>query len=313
MFSRSLYRTASAQTRNTLQAPIRTTRKTTTSVRCASLFTASIGLGACPKRRRKQSNEESGEDAYFINTTSGSKVWAGVFDGVGGWADMGVDPSIFSAGLAKHCDSACDAVGSTTAVEVLVAGYHAVQKDANIKLGSSTACVASLDLNRGELQVANLGDSGYLIVDTAGTVVFASKPQTYFFNAPYQLAKMPASIRQPGSLENRPEDADFRTHQLKTNEIVILATDGFFDNVFSKDAAKVVVEQLHSGNNQTQIVESIAHQLTELAKKNGRGRVNGPFAEEAKAHRLRYDGGKEDDICVIVIGLEGNLKETSKL
>lgn len=92
---------------------------------------------------------------------------------------MGVDPSIFSAGLAKHCDEASETTPDATPVEILVAGYNAVQRDFDIKLGSSTACVASVDLNQGELRVANLGDSGYIIVDSIGNLVHASKAQTY--------------------------------------------------------------------------------------------------------------------------------------
>lgn len=144
----------------------------------ASLFTAAIGIGACPKRRQKQSNAESGEDAYFIESGS-AKIWAGVFDGVGGWADQGVDPAVFSAGLARHCKAASVKNSTLSPVDVLAAGYEAVQKDVAIQLGSSTACVASLNLDTAELKVANLGDSGYLIVDSRGKIIYASVPQTY--------------------------------------------------------------------------------------------------------------------------------------
>lgn len=286
---------------------------TRAALRSASLFTASIGLGTCPKRRSRQSNEESGEDAYFINagTAEGGKVWAGVFDGVGGWADMGVDPSIFSAGLARHCDAASERTPGATPVAILVAGYDAVQGDVGIKLGSSTACVASVDLGRGELRVANLGDSGYLILNLAGQVVHASRPQTYFFNAPYQLAKMPDSMRRPGSLENRPTDAAVSTHQLHTDEVVILATDGFFDNIFPTDAAKMVSAiaakaSRTAGTTMTKqdVVDEIAGTLTESARSAGRSRKNGPFAEEARMNNLQFTGGKEDDICLVVIALD---------
>lgn len=43
-----------------------------------------------------------GEDAYFIAHNRLADV-LGVADGVGGWRDHGVDPSVFSRGLMRHC------------------------------------------------------------------------------------------------------------------------------------------------------------------------------------------------------------------
>lgn len=180
MLSRSLLRSArSVNITPASSARSPSARLSSTTLRSASLFTASIGLGACPKRRRKQSNAETGEDAYFINTTDKTTAWAGVFDGVGGWADMGVDPSVFSAGLARHCDDASAKSPRASPVQVLNEGYNAVQRDVEIQLGSSTACVAVVNLEDGELRVANLGDSGYILVDSNGNVLHASQPQTY--------------------------------------------------------------------------------------------------------------------------------------
>lgn len=260
-----------------------------TALRSASLFTASVGVSACPKRRTKQSNPESGEDAYFIKKTDKS-IFAGVFDGVGGWADSGVDPSIFSAGLAKHCHSS-----TGTSSEILIDGYNKLQRDAEVKMGSSTACVASVSLLDASTTIANLGDSGYLIADRHGDIVYESTPQTYFFNAPYQLAKMPDSMRKPGSLENKPEDADLTEHSLAKGGFLILGTDGFFDNVFAKDAERIIKSSMKEGSTK------IAQALVQEAVNNGRSRKNGPFAAEALRHRLRYAGGKEDDVVIIVI------------
>lgn len=116
---------------------------------------------------------------------------------------------------------------------------------------------------------------------------------------------MPASMRRQGSLENKPTDASATTHQLSTDQFVILATDGFFDNVFLQDAASHVAQYVSSSSSNQQ-AQDLAQRLTEMAKSAGRSRKNGPFAAEAKAHRLRFDGGKEDDICLIVLSLQAN-------
>jgi protein phosphatase PTC7 len=64
--------------------------------------------------------------------------------------------------------------------------------------GSATACVIVLD--REDLQAANLGDSGFLVVRD-NKVVFRSPPQQHDFNFPFQLGP-------PGSQSDRPEDAE---------------------------------------------------------------------------------------------------------
>ena len=49
-------------------------------------------------------------------------------------------------------------------------------------VGSSTACIASLDCSAGELEVANLGDSGALVVQPNGHVCLETKEQQHYFN-----------------------------------------------------------------------------------------------------------------------------------
>lgn len=55
-------------------------------------------------------------------------------------------------------------------------------------VGSSTACV--LIVHRGMLHSANLGDSGYLVL-RKGEIVYKSREQTHYFNAPFQLSLPP--------------------------------------------------------------------------------------------------------------------------
>lgn len=111
-------------------------------------------------------------------------------------------------------------------------------------------------------------------------------------------------MRKPGSLENKPKDASLSSHTLQPTHFAILATDGFFDNVFAEDAAKQVKTLVQSSKGDSQaLVTEIARALTETARAAGRSKKDGPFAAEAKAHRLRYDGGKEDDICVVVMAI----------
>ncbi len=125
------------------------------ATRGMSLFTASIGVSFCPKRRSNTPShkDDTGEDAFFLAPTDRA-TWLGVLDGVGGWADMGVDPSVFSKGLAKHLAREAQSATTPSPMEVLRRGYTALLADSSVLLGSSTACIASVDLSDGVLRVA---------------------------------------------------------------------------------------------------------------------------------------------------------------
>jgi hypothetical protein len=62
--------------------------------------------------------ERGSEDAYFVTSVALGAV--GVADGVGSWADDGVDPSEYSRGLMAHCCKALEASqGASPAVSAL--------------------------------------------------------------------------------------------------------------------------------------------------------------------------------------------------
>lgn len=88
----------------------------------------------------------------------------GVFDGVGGWAEAGVDPAEFSHALARHCAQQMAVLDPPLPKPVLTAGYKALKTEGRVKLGSTTACLAVLHTESGVVYTANLGDSGFLLV-----------------------------------------------------------------------------------------------------------------------------------------------------
>lgn len=90
----------------------------------------------------------SGQDAFFVSRIgNGSSVSLGVADGVGGWAESGIDPAHFSHGL---CEQMIHVAENTEAAEeqamgaeqILQKGYDGVVADESISGGGSTACVA---------------------------------------------------------------------------------------------------------------------------------------------------------------------------
>lgn len=71
------------------------------------------------------------------------------------------------------------------------------------------------------------------------TVLHSEPSQTHFFNAPYQLSKLPPSSRNASnSLMDLPSDAAVTPKggiQLQEGDVVVLSTDGFGDNVFGEE------------------------------------------------------------------------------
>ncbi len=92
-------------------------------------------------------------------------------------------------------------------------------------LGTSTCTIIILDKSTGKVYTSYIGDSSYLILrynnsDGKYYKEFKSVEQMHdeHFNTPYQVGKE----------GDNPEVSITQTHQLINNDIVILATDGYF-------------------------------------------------------------------------------------
>lgn len=119
-----------------------------------------------------------------------------------------------------------------------------------------------------ELHVANIGDSGFLLIrfsrDNEPYVVQKSKEQQHAFNIPYQLSILPnysqlGDLYSQGKLkqcqkllhilkkkntvcQDDPSCADEYSMQLRESDIIISGTDGVFDNLFTHEILKIVAE-----------------------------------------------------------------------
>merc|ERR1712130_25042 len=158
----------------------------------------------------------SGEDAFFINKTDSDIDTYGIADGVGGWRRQGIDPSIFSTSLMEQCMNIS-----------AVSEMQKIHKSQNYRLlGSSTAVCISIDKKSNSLSVANLGDSGFLVL-REGKVLLRSKEQVHRFNCPFQI-----SLFTPGynSISDSAADADEYNFELMLGDVVVTGSDGLFDN-----------------------------------------------------------------------------------
>jgi protein phosphatase PTC7 len=77
-----------------------------------------------------------------------------------------------------------------------------------------------------------------------------STPQTHAFNTPYQLNVIPPRLRQQAYMfggtyfEDLPRDAAVSTASLQHGDVLVLATDGVFDNLNNQEILKIVTSRM---------------------------------------------------------------------
>ena len=122
--------------------------------------------------------------------------------------------------------------------------------------GSATATICVL--NNRDMTALNLGDSGFLLIrfDTQSNepyILIRSKEQIHGFNTPFQVTKLPTSrdvdylrtenkkkeldnlkkaMKENKFCNDTPEDSDIYQMRVREGDLLLLATDGVFDNLF---------------------------------------------------------------------------------
>ena len=168
---------------------------------------------------------KGGEDAWVASPN----VLA-LADGVGGWESQGVDSGLFSKQLVSDIKKVFDLNEAAELKQVLVDTVAV-----NPHTGSSTCVMAKFDTGRKDcLKTTNLGDSGYVLIrphaDGKLEKLYRSKEQQYSFNFPYQC----------GTNCDPPYAANDREHQIQENDVIVLGTDGVFDNVYDEDILECI-------------------------------------------------------------------------
>ncbi|KAF2836399.1 protein serine/threonine phosphatase 2C [Patellaria atrata CBS 101060] len=306
-------------------------------------------------KKDKANRPESGQDAFFVASVGETSSMAfGVADGVGGWTESGIDPADFAHGLCDYMASAANAYpegfkeGRLHPRDLLQIGYERVSKDDSVVGGGSTAVLAVAD-PAGTVEVANLGDSGFIHIGL-NAVRYFTQPQTHAFNTPFQLSKIPAKMLAQMAVFGHskpfaelPKDADVTNHTVRHGDILIFATDGVLDNLSPEDVLKVVTRYMTAvrawvDTEDGPAVSDKLRQLTDLrddgtsanktlqailataiAGESKQASLNqkrdGPFAKEVQKHYPRegWRGGKPDDICVVVAVAVENEPPQAKL
>uniref|UniRef100_A0A7E5A091 Protein phosphatase n=1 Tax=Panagrellus redivivus TaxID=6233 RepID=A0A7E5A091_PANRE len=234
-----------------------------------------------------------GEDACFISKFKNVHV-AGVADGVGGWRKYGIDPSIFSSRLMKHCAEIVEAgTFDPTRPDLIIAQAFTNLAEAPRPIGSSTACVVVVHQN--VLYTANLGDSGFLVCRN-GKIIHKSQEQTHYFNAPFQLTLLPETMETEGFIIDTPESSDMHAIELQKGDVVLLATDGLWDNV----PEPVIAEALREATSTN--IQAVCNTVALIARRLSHDNTHkSPFAQKAGEYGIATSGGKPDDITLVLL------------
>ena len=250
-----------------------------------------------------------GEDASFVGADGLS---VGVADGVGGWAEQGVDAGIYARMLMSNAQANAEATtaaqsaaleteapeapatpgrdepaeGKLSRADVLAPLKVLVSAHAATPVqGSSTALV--LLLRKATLHGANLGDSGFMIL-RAGRILFKSQPQQHAFNFPYQIGS---------GQSDPPTAAQLYALPVQPGDIIVCGTDGLWDNLHDAEVSAIVRSELQAGRG----AAGAAKKIAEAAHIRGADpRADTPFARGALAARVPFRGGKMDDCTVVV-------------
>jgi protein phosphatase PTC7 len=232
-----------------------------------------------PKRKYR-----GGEDAFFIHPKLDA---VGVADGVGLWSqEKGINPALFAQ---TSMQGAANTAIAGSAMELLVAGWNKVIADKIV--GSSTACIVLLDRERKEINAVNLGDSGLILVRNR-EIALRTEQQLHYFNCPFQMG---FDVDGDYLKFEKPQDGEQIRFTVEDNDILVLATDGLFDNVEERDIAEIVE------NHRSKSAEEIAKCIAEVGfEKSVDKSVDSPFAIQAKDNNFMWSGGIQDDITVVV-------------
>lgn len=296
-----------------------------------------------------------GEDAYI----STSSVQA-VLDGVSWWRDnLSVDAGLYSAALAKHMYEYVedDLLGDLPAssLRLLQRGYE-LAKHGKI-LGTATALVATLqseneriqsrdgyslvcdekgsesegeevsevaapepkmqeaettsdDAENNLLDVSYVGDCS-LIVIRGGRILFETEEQQHDVDFPFQLGD--------GSTDT-PKDAIRLLIPVQRGDIVLMGTDGVFDNVYTRRMCEIIWGALAEtpfyrtlrgvsssssdpGDVLTQTlaalnrgVEKVVAEAINISQDI---RADSPYATRCIENGANFEGGKPDDMTLL--------------
>jgi len=104
--------------------------------------------------------------------------------------------------------------------------------------------------------------------------------------------------------QDKPDDADEYSFELQDGDIIISATDGIFDNLFSHEILDIVKnfkakhKRLHTLQQAEKLAEILVNESLDKVKDK---KKKTPYQRKyKKTYNATWEGGKEDDLTALV-------------
>lgn len=251
----------------------------------------------------------NGDDAVVVN----GQNFLGVNDGVGAWATKERGHAALWSRLIAHFwalaaeNAMLDAGSGVEAlhpVDYLQSAYEQTKRittEPNEICGTTTACSALLHY-RSETEpiiyATNLGDCAVLVIrPTEQTIIYKTKEQWHWFDCPRQLGT--------NSPDTPQENAVVDAVDIQEGDVVLVVSDGVSDNLWENEVCQNVCESVSKWKAGTEGTEEgmvfVARELMNAARVIAQDPfAESPFMERAVEEGLPMEGGKMDDISVVM-------------
>ena len=232
-----------------------------------------------------------GEDAFSISYSSwDSSYMVAVSDGVGSWlSKKGISAGPFAADLMLNSEKSF-IEGEDDALTILTDAYEATDQ-----IGSATAIIGVLKPHSWgyTVDLIYLGDSSFFVV-TDGNMTRQPTEQEIEFNRPFQLGKLAGGL----DFAQHPTDAEKFEFNLEAEDMLVLGTDGLFDNLFEDEILSIISSM------RKEPASHIAESLAIAATDKGQSLERTPFEKTSQEAGYSHKGGKTDDTTIIVVKAE---------
>ncbi|KAJ9458028.1 Protein phosphatase PTC7-like protein fig [Diplonema papillatum] len=222
----------------------------------------------------KNNTAGTSDDAFFISAQTNT---AGIADGIGGWKKYGVDAGLYAQALMQKTRDLLESGAMSTwaaPLQLLEVAYQQTRV-----AGSATVCLVAL---RGTaLQVCNVGDC-QLCLFRDGRLLLRSDVLKHSAGKPYQIAVNCGDV---------PGDADLFSFPARDGDVVLLGSDGLFNNVTEQYLAELTA---HPRRTPIYSAQAVAEDIVDAAHANS-----------------VLPSGDPDDITCVILRLGTDVKSTT--
>ncbi|KAJ5124064.1 uncharacterized protein N7515_007889 [Penicillium bovifimosum] len=261
----------------------------------------------------------NGDDAIIV-----AENFLGVDDGVGAWATKPRGHAALWSRLLLHFwaleveQNVDQSTATLDPVGYLQAAYEETLRATTSPtewFGTTTSATAILHWTKDQdgvktplLYVTNLGDCKILVIrPSEKKVIFRTLEQWHWFDCPMQLGT--------NSIDTPRKDAVMSKIVVQEDDIVLAVSDGVMDNLWEHEVVKIImdsIEKWEEGHTEPKMVAQHPHLSGERNVYVARELLNSaltiaqdpfaesPFMEKAVEEGLAIEGGKMDDISVVV-------------